>query len=129
MSENDEEGWTVVSYKKKPKVKNYNNDYRYSDNIPQQTYKPKLSRQIVAKNTTPNQQLRKIDNETDNFTVKKFGPIGKEIASARLALNLTQKELAVKLNLPANLIQNIENGTAVYDGNIYSKIKNVLKPN
>ena len=117
------DGWTVVSYKKTPKPKKVINDTEYE----QFNYdsKPIKKSNIVNKNSV-DRKIAKVANDTENFSVKKFGTIGKTISSARLAKKMTQKELANKLSIQVNLLQTIENGSAVYDGNLYSKIKNFL---
>lgn len=49
-----------------------------------------------------------------------------KIQRRRQELNLTQKELALKINKNVNVIQEIENGNAKYDRNILNKLERVL---
>ena len=49
------------------------------------------------------------------------------IQQSRLALKLTQKQLAQKLNVECNIIQKYENGTINPDPNMLCKLKNILK--
>lgn len=116
-----DEKWTVVSYEKKPMKKKLKiPGYTISSSTGKNNY--------IKEQNKPQPALKKTIEDTDK-PIRKFDKLGKDISSARTIKNLTQKELAQKLNLPANLIQNIENGTAIYDGNIYGKIKNLLELN
>jgi ribosome-binding protein aMBF1 (putative translation factor) len=51
---------------------------------------------------------------------------GKQIAAARCAKSLTQKQLAAELNIPAHVITDYEKGQGVRNGNYVSKIKKFL---
>lgn len=51
---------------------------------------------------------------------------GKQIAAARCAKKLTQKELANKISIPESVIKNYEKGQGVRNGAYISKIKNFL---
>jgi ribosome-binding protein aMBF1 (putative translation factor) len=67
-------------------------------------------------------------DENDEVMAIKYVPreIGNLITNARVANKLTRKELANKLNLKEDVITNIENGTAIYNGNQIAKIKKCL---
>lgn len=52
--------------------------------------------------------------------------LSKAIQQARLSKNLTQKQLAQKLSLPQQTINEIETGKFNYNGQIISKIKRNL---
>lgn len=67
-------------------------------------------------------------NENDEVTKIKYVPkdISKLIIQSRIAKKLTRKDLANSLNLKEDIITNIENGKAIYDGNLISKIKKLL---
>lgn len=115
----DNEGWTTVTYKKVKKP-------------PKQTTPLPVNKLTAVLPTNKFMErrestgLHKIENETETFIVKKFGDLGKKIAVARSAKGMTQKDLALKLFLGTNIIQNIENGSAVYDGKIVHKLKTIL---
>lgn len=67
------------------------------------------------------------DEATDTLTVKKFPPeAAKAIRQAREKLQMTQKDLARKINKPATLIVDIEKGAAIYDADAHAKIQKVL---
>uniref|UniRef100_A0A6C0BUV7 HTH cro/C1-type domain-containing protein n=1 Tax=viral metagenome TaxID=1070528 RepID=A0A6C0BUV7_9ZZZZ len=52
--------------------------------------------------------------------------LGKNIQSKRLSQNMTQKDLAQKLNIPVKMINEIESGKAKHNPQIISKIKRIL---
>lgn len=112
---NDE--WTTVCYTKERKERLKIPGYTINHS--------NVKKEFVKEYNKVDTPVKKTD-DNDITPIKKFDKLGKEIAQARLNKNLTQKQLAQKLNLPASLIQQIENGSAVYDGNIYGKIKSVL---
>ena len=79
--------------------------------------KQKIQKEIMAKkgDTSVNDGLRKIDNETENFTIQKIpSMLSKQITSARINLKLTQKDMAIKLNVQQNVYTELENGKAIY---------------
>lgn len=49
-----------------------------------------------------------------------------QIQTARMAQKLTQKQLAQKINVTANIIQSYENGTAVPDNQVLQKLRRAL---
>ena len=53
--------------------------------------------------------------------------LSKKIQAARLEKGLTQKQLANRLSLPDKLINNIETGKAIYNGQQLSRINCFLK--
>ena len=42
-------------------------------------------------------------------------------------LNMTQKQLATRLNMPEKTIKEIESGRAIYNAKDYNRIKRILK--
>ena len=52
--------------------------------------------------------------------------LGQQIQQARIAKQMTQKELANAMCLPVSVINNYERGNCVYNFNHISKIKNYL---
>jgi ribosome-binding protein aMBF1 (putative translation factor) len=70
---------------------------------------------------------KKLENETETFVHKTVSmAMAKKIAKLRIDAKLTQKDLAFKLNLHANVIRDYENGTSIPKANIINKIENVL---
>ena len=49
-----------------------------------------------------------------------------QIAHARTAKKMTQKELATKLNMPVKVVQQYESGKAVPNGAIINKLNRAL---
>lgn len=71
--------------------------------------------------------LRKIaDTELDKIP-KVSGALRQGIAQGRSAKSLTQKDLAQKLNVKVQIIQDYENGKAIPDGKFISRIEKVLE--
>jgi putative transcription factor len=88
------------------------------------------SKKIILKqgDQSINNQLRKIENQQDNFVLPKINSeLCKEITSARILLKLTQKDMAVKLNIQSNVYNDIENGTAIYNAQIKDIIRKIEK--
>ena len=80
--------------------------------------KQKIQKKIVERkgDTSIQDSLKKIDNETENFTIIKVPPLlSKEIISARITKKLTQKDIAIKLNIQQSIYTDIENGKAIYN--------------
>ena len=70
---------------------------------------------------------RKLDEATDAGKHKTVGKeTGQKIIKARCEKNLTQKQLAQKINKPVQIITTYENGTAILDNKILSSIKRIL---
>jgi ribosome-binding protein aMBF1 (putative translation factor) len=66
--------------------------------------------------------------EKGDLKHQKIDPkLSKEIQKHRLSMGLTQKQLANKLSIPSKLINDIETGKALYNGQQISKIKRFLK--
>jgi ribosome-binding protein aMBF1 (putative translation factor) len=79
--------------------------------------KQKTTKQILERkgDTSINDGLRKIENETENFAIQRIPKLlSKEITECRLKLKLTQKDLANKLNIQQNIYVELENGKALY---------------
>ena len=80
-------------------------------------------------NTT--QKLMKVERKADNDELK-HDVYTKEFRIAMVdkrtqTLNMTQKQLATRLNMPEKTIKDIESGKAIYNAGHYNKIKRVLK--
>lgn len=86
------------------------------------------------KQTNKNQEfnkIKKIENKADTDTLqhnKYTREFRTQMVQKRTSvLNMTQKQLASKLNLPEKVIKDIESGTAIYNPQHYIKIKRILK--
>jgi hypothetical protein len=66
-------------------------------------------------------------NETEDIKIKYVPPnVSQLIINGRNAKNLTRKQLALGLNFKEDVIADIENGKAIYNGNIIARIKKYL---
>jgi ribosome-binding protein aMBF1 (putative translation factor) len=84
-------------------------------------------------NKTPNTvKMEKIydpknpDVEPEVKPVMIDNEFGKQITTARCIKKMTQKQLAVAINIPVSVINDYEKGQGVRNGNYVSKIKNYL---
>lgn len=155
QQQNGNEGWTVVSYKKKsanPTTKNTvtnnnsNNDSSPGSHqdwnqvvfrkkvTPYQTGHQHQQQTVVVSKGVKGQRkdydvkhMAKIANETERFTVKHVDrEFARKIQQARQKLNLTQKDLAQKMNIPHSIVTKYENGTAISDGPTIQKFQRFL---
>lgn len=79
-------------------------------------------------NYNHNAAAAKIEAEDEDFKpVRVTHDFKVALMQARAALKLTQKDLAVKINVKPTLIQEYESGKAVPDGQIINKLNRVLK--
>ncbi len=70
---------------------------------------------------------KKISDDDELPVSDKVGiDIGKQIMQARLAKNLKQVDLAKQLNMTPDVIRDYENGSAIRNNAVLSKIKRVL---
>ena len=89
--------------------------------------KPIQKKEIKSKNNVDLHAI-KLENDHDNFknaTIPKN--ICKQIAQARNLKKFTQKEMAQKLGLQANIYVTFENGKATYDGKTKEMINKIQK--
>jgi putative transcription factor len=74
-----------------------------------------------------NVDIRKIEDETEDFNIKKVNrKLSTTISKARTAKGMKQKELATKINVLPALIQKYENGQAIPDQQVINKLQRVL---
>mmetsp|Transcript_26058 Transcript_26058/g.46272 ORF Transcript_26058/g.46272 Transcript_26058/m.46272 type:complete len:143 (+) Transcript_26058:107-535(+) len=75
----------------------------------------------------PSVNARKIENETEDFKHRKI-PVEfkKALMKARQAKKMSQKQLAQACQLQASVIQQYENGKAIPNGQIISKLSRAL---
>jgi ribosome-binding protein aMBF1 (putative translation factor) len=93
--------------------------------------KEKKEKKEKEKKTGPNHFLKdiKLDKKIEEGDLKhqKINKeLSKQIQQARLSKGYTQKDLANKLSLQASIINDIECGRAIYNGQQISKIKRIL---
>jgi putative transcription factor len=85
------------------------------------------------KHSNQSQRINKIDNidNTDKLLIHKtISPeLSRKIRQKRCDMKLTQKELARLINERLDVVQNYENGKAIFNNNIYNKLNKVLKLN
>ncbi|KAJ9603516.1 multiprotein-bridging factor 1 [Cladophialophora chaetospira] len=83
-----------------------------------------------TKSGTDGQLLAKVDRTDDVVAPKTVGKVvGQAISKRRneIVPKMTQKDLAQKVNSQATIIQSYENGSAVRDTALLTKIERVLK--
>tara|TARA_A100001011_G_C13934153_1_gene684441 strand:- start:176 stop:559 length:384 start_codon:yes stop_codon:yes gene_type:complete len=121
----DHQDWNPVVFKKKQSTTLTSEDIRRSN------YKTK-QREVnnSSGNNNTAQKLYKIDNETESFEIKKVSlSLSKQIQQARLSNKMTQKELALKINVSNKIINDYESGKAIPDNNVKMKIQRALNIN
>ena len=70
----------------------------------------------LSRNNNIDLQKIKIENETENFKIQKIpNKLVREIIDVRNIKKITQKEMAVKLNIQINIYNDIESGKAIYN--------------
>ena len=86
--------------------------------------------EVKEKNTGKGEsdKMRKLDEETETFKVETVNKsISKAIMEARTKLKMKQKDLATKVNVQPQIIQQYENGKAKPDIAVLRKLERVLK--
>ena len=87
----------------------------------------KNSKKKISNNTQKIISVEKKAEEGDLKQKKITLELRQEIMKARTAKSLTQKQLASSINLPQQVISDIESGKALYNPQHISKIKRLLK--
>jgi ribosome-binding protein aMBF1 (putative translation factor) len=130
--------WNYITFIKKAKedLKNYFHSIVNMDNQDTRNFiikgKPKplssIVKNIVPKGQNADLHKLKIENEQENFIIKKVPKaLGKEIAEARNVKKFSQKDMAVKLNVLKNIYVDIESGKAIYDQKTKEIIQKIQK--
>ena len=130
--------WNYITFIKKAKedLKNYFHSIVNMDNQDTRNFiikgKPKplssIVKNIVPKGQNADLHKLKIENEQENFVIKKVPKaLGKEIAEARNVKKFSQKDMAVKLNVLKNIYVDIESGKAIYDQKTKEIIQKIQK--
>ena len=90
----------------------------------------KKTKVIKNKNGEKNKIDNKLDKKVEEGDMKHKNislNLRQEIQKRRTSQNLTQKDLATKVNLPTTVINEIESGKAIYNHQHINKIKRYLK--
>ena len=75
-----------------------------------------VQKNILQVNNNVDLHKIKIENETENFKIQKIpNKLVREIIDVRNIKKITQKEMAVKLNIQLNIYNDIESGKAIYN--------------
>ncbi|KAG6874322.1 hypothetical protein C0995_001547 [Termitomyces sp. Mi166 len=78
-------------------------------------------------NGTDHQRIAKLDRENEVAPPAKIAPsVGRAIQDGRMALKLSQKDLAQKINEKPSVIQDYESGKAVPNTQVLGKLERVL---
>lgn len=92
--------------------------------------KQKIEKEIIQKkgDTSIQDQLRKIENDNENFSIKLIPKmLSNEIITIRNRLKLTQKDVSNKLNVQLNIYTELENGKALYNNQTKQNIQKLEK--
>ena len=103
--------------------------YVRADKVINQSKKEKDSGQKEKKINTHQINIKKIEQKIEQGDLKhdKISPnLGKIIQQKRLEKNMTQKDLAQKINQPVKIINEIESGKANKNPQVVSKIKQIF---
>ncbi len=104
--------WTVVTFK--------NNNYKQTTNLQTET-------QVRHKPTCTVVSTKKLDENKEDFHHKRISKdVANEIIKKRVERRMTQAELAKQINELPSVIQEIENGKAIYNHIVMNKINRVL---
>tara|TARA_B100000900_G_scaffold398772_1_gene400529 strand:- start:463 stop:831 length:369 start_codon:yes stop_codon:yes gene_type:complete len=90
----------------------------------------KKTKVVKNKNGEKNKIDNKLDKKVEDGDMKHkiiSLKLRQEIQKRRTSQNLTQKDLATKVNLPVIVINEIESGKAIYNHQHMNKIKRFLK--
>lgn len=69
----------------------------------------------------------RLDNETETFNVERVSKsVSTAIQKGRQAKNLTQKDLAVKINQKPQVVNDFESGKAIPDQQVLGKMERIL---
>ena len=88
----------------------------------------KVETKVKNSNKDHNTEMRKLEEDMDNLKVETVNKsISKAIMEARMKLNLKQKDVANKINVQPQIVQQYENGKAKPDIAVLKKLERVLK--
>ena len=85
-------------------------------------------KEIKSKKIIPDLHAIKLENDTENFENPRIPKsLSQEIMNARNAKKITQKDMAIKINVQRNFYNDIENGKALYDSRTKEVINKIQK--
>jgi putative transcription factor len=88
---------------------------------------PTVKQHIKNSSVKNDNNMKKLDEETENFTIQKVSLELKDaISKARTTKRLTQKQLAQAINEKVDVIQSYENGKAIPNNSIIMKMQKIL---
>ena len=94
---------------------------------PYQDWTPMILNKTVSKGPVVRQV--RVEDETEAKRIKKVSTeMRTTIQKKRLALKMTQKQLADAINVRAHVVQEYESGKAVPDSKVINKLTRVLGP-
>ena len=100
---------------------------KYNKGLPTDEKKTKV---VKSKGSEKNKVDIKLEKKVDEGDMKHkivSLKLRQEIQKRRTSQNLTQKDLATRINLPVTIINEIESGKAIYNHQHMNKIKRFLK--
>lgn len=86
--------------------------------------KKKINKKLNSNSATVNAQ--KLEKEEIGEIEKVSISLGKQIQKARTEKKLTQKDLGIKINVKPNIVADYENGKAIPDQKVLSRMSKVL---
>tara|TARA_R100001163_G_C5068378_1_gene208533 strand:+ start:7834 stop:8367 length:534 start_codon:yes stop_codon:yes gene_type:complete len=91
--------------------------------------KPQTTKEHRHKRTVDeSKHLAKLENETETFRHKKVShELRKKMTDYRSSHKMTQKDLALKLNLHLDIIKSYENGSAIPDNKVITQINRLIR--
>jgi len=143
-SSDDQDSWTTVAkpkkmFKKKnkgPASASYQQAKSYmsldDNSVTFRKKGTKEKKESVRKSkrgdVSESRRRAKIENETENFTLKKVDPeLITKMKEYRRINHLTQQQLAQKINEKIDVISSYESGKAIPDGQVSGKLHQLLQ--
>jgi len=130
MAETDWDSKTVIGFKAKaPKVTRNTSDLNAARRVGAvvATDKKVTAGGNKAHQGTDHQRIAKLDRENEVAPPSKIPPsVGKAIQTARMEKELSQKDVAQKINEKPSVLQDYEAGRAIPNPQILSKLERVL---
>ncbi|KAJ3482129.1 hypothetical protein NLI96_g7182 [Meripilus lineatus] len=88
---------------------------------------PKVTKKDSDLNGTDHQRIAKLDRENEVAPPPKIAPsVGKAMQTARMEKQLSQKDVAQKINEKPSVLQDYEAGRAIPNPQILGKLERVL---
>ena len=87
-----------------------------------------VSKTILPRNNHVDLHKIKVENESENFQILKIpAKLVREIIDARNIKKLSQKDMAIKLNIQRNIYNDIENGKSIYNQQTKENIQKIQR--